>query len=117
MKKCILISIIILSIIAIGTGIYVKNVLNKPQMPTDWMKVNDPDFLTYQAHIFKTIDYNQSSDGTGVRVAIIDSGINIDHEDLNPSKILKGYNYTSEDIDDIRDEAGHGTFIAGIIGA
>lgn len=81
------------------------------------MAFNDAEFLIYQAHIFKAIGYSKEFDGAGVKVAIVDSGINMNHEDLNAELIQEGYNYTSEDIGDVRDQTGHGTFIAGIIGA
>lgn len=55
-------------------------------------------------------------DGTGVRIGIIDSGINSGHEDLQGAQILTGYNYLSESTD-TGDENGHGTFVAGVIAA
>jgi len=57
--------------------------------------------------------------GEGVKIAIIDSGINSSHPDLNQSNILQGYNCTfgAEDINDYSDNIGHGTMVAGIIAA
>lgn len=54
--------------------------------------------------------------GRGVRVAIIDSGIFRDHEDLNSNIIETGFNYVTNDTQ-IVDRIGHGTAIAGIIAA
>lgn len=48
-------------------------------------------------------------------VAIIDTGVNLTHEDL-PANILKGPNYIVPNTDPI-DDNGHGTHIAGIISA
>lgn len=59
--------------------------------------------------------------GTGMRVAIIDTGIDYNHPDLGgpgfPNKrVIDGYNFVS-DTDDPWDDMGHGTHIAGIVGA
>ena len=50
-----------------------------------------------------------------VKVAMIDSGIDIDHPDLN-GKLLKGFDFVNND-DDPSDDNGHGTFVAGIVAA
>ena len=57
--------------------------------------------------------------GKGIKIAIIDSGINFSHPDFNQSNILQGYNCTfgAEDINDYSDNIGHGTMVAGIIAA
>lgn len=51
-----------------------------------------------------------------VRVAVLDSGIDQDHEDLS-QKIVAQRNFTSADTSDAEDRWGHGTHVAGIIGA
>jgi hypothetical protein len=57
-------------------------------------------------------------DGTGIRVAIIDSGINADHPDLQGRvNLADSRNFTSEGAaDDVTDLNGHGTHVAGIVG-
>lgn len=57
--------------------------------------------------------------GEGVRIAIIDSGINSSHPDFNNVNILPGYNCSedAEDVYDYSDEVGHGTMVAGLIAA
>lgn len=57
--------------------------------------------------------------GEGVKIAVIDSGINVSHPDLNQSNILQGYNciFGAEDINDYSDNIGHGTMVTGIIAA
>lgn len=48
-----------------------------------------------------------------VKVAVIDTGVQADHPDLQ-GKILKGYDFVSGK-EDVVDDNGHGTFVAGII--
>ncbi len=52
---------------------------------------------------------------SNVKIAIIDSGIDSNHEDLK-SVVIKGYNFIDNN-DDTQDDFGHGTRVAGIIGA
>ena len=54
--------------------------------------------------------------GKGVRIGVIDSGINFDHEEFAGAKILEGKNYINED-EPPTDTVGHGTFIGGLIAA
>lgn len=55
--------------------------------------------------------------GNGILVAILDTGIDRTHPDLE-SRILDGRNFTPESTeDDFNDNNGHGTHVAGIIAA
>ena len=54
-------------------------------------------------------------DGSGVSVAVIDTGIDIDHPLIAPNYIA-GYDFIDSDRDP-SDPDGHGTHVAGIIGA
>lgn len=54
--------------------------------------------------------------GQGVRVALIDSGIYREHEDLQGITIETGYNVIDQSTD-TTDNVGHGTIVAGIIAA
>ncbi|MCL7411120.1 MAG: S8 family serine peptidase [Methanosarcinaceae archaeon] len=54
-------------------------------------------------------------DGAGIKVAIIDTGINYNHPDLKDNYI-KGYDFVNGDGDPM-DDAGHGTHVAGTVGA
>lgn len=56
-----------------------------------------------------------AGDGTGKRVWIIDTGVQSDHPDLNVDKTLSKSFLTNET--SIEDNNGHGTHVAGIIGA
>lgn len=58
----------------------------------------------------------KTSAGTPVKVAILDSGIDQDHEDLS-KKIVAQRNFTSSNTSDVEDRWGHGTHVAGIVGA
>ncbi len=53
--------------------------------------------------------------GAGVKVAIIDSGIDYTHPDLS-ANYVDGYDFVNDD-DDPMDDYGHGTHVAGIIAA
>ena len=56
-----------------------------------------------------------SNKGTGVRVAIIDTGIDYTHPDLD-GNYKGGYNFVSGN-DKPMDDSGHGTHVAGIVAA
>ena len=55
-------------------------------------------------------------DGSGFSVAVIDSGINYNHELLTPNYVT-GYDFIYEDSDPMDDLGGHGTHVAGTVGA
>lgn len=55
------------------------------------------------------------ADGTGKRVWIIDTGVDIDHPDLDVDTILSKCFVSGET--SVEDNNGHGTHVAGIIGA
>lgn len=54
--------------------------------------------------------------GEGIKVAVFDTGIEKEHTDLR-ANLKGGINFTSNDRDDWTDRSGHGTHVAGIIGA
>lgn len=57
--------------------------------------------------------------GKGVKIAVIDSGVNADHPDFRSDTVLSGYNCIAgaADPSDCSDNIGHGTMVAGIIAA
>jgi hypothetical protein len=59
--------------------------------------------------------------GQGIRVAVIDTGIDYNHPDLGSGfgpghKVIGGYDFHNDDGDPM-DDAGHGTHVAGIVAA
>ena len=77
---------------------------------------NDP-LLDYQwalAFLDASALWRQGLTGAGVRLAIIDSGITLDHEDLDPRRVAPGFNFLDNNTD-VRDNLGHGTRVAGIV--
>ena len=54
--------------------------------------------------------------GSGVTVAVLDSGIKADHQDFEFTDIKSGYNAINES-QDVTDDAGHGTGVTGVIAA
>jgi subtilisin family serine protease len=53
--------------------------------------------------------------GKGITVAVVDSGVDPNHEDL-AANIVGGWDFVDKDADP-RDEEGHGTHVAGIVAA
>ncbi len=95
--------------------------LDVPVDPSD-----DPDYATLQYGFTDTFDdfvpaWNMNGfAGTGVRVAVVDSGVQADHPDLGPSQVVPGRDFVVDDIasDFGRiDGFGHGTHVAGTIAA
>jgi subtilisin family serine protease len=62
--------------------------------------------------------HDSTNKGAGVKVAIIDTGIDYTHTDLtnNFDANVKGYDFVNSDSDPM-DDNGHGTHVAGIIAA
>src|SRR5581483_2076963 len=57
----------------------------------------------------------QQARGDGIKVAVLDSGVDYNHPDL-AANYAGGYNFVSSNADPL-DDAGHGTFVSGIIAA
>jgi major intracellular serine protease len=63
--------------------------------------------------------WEEADQGSGVVIAILDSGVDEDHPNLYPN-IIGGYNFTDDDEGNpeiYTDYIGHGTHVAGIIAA
>lgn len=71
--------------------------------------------LPWSISVFNIPKYWHKSDGAGVTVAVIDTGCDLDHEDIK-NNIIEGYNFIESGKDPI-DRNGHGTHVAGTIAA
>jgi subtilisin family serine protease len=60
--------------------------------------------------------HDSGNKGSGVKVAILDTGIDYNHPDLNANYNDGGYDYVNNDNDPM-DDNGHGTHCAGIVAA
>jgi len=80
------------------------------------LAVNDP-YLAYEWHLPKigTQTAWDTTQGTGVTIAILDSGIETAHPDLAPN-LVAGYNLVDNNTN-LTDICGHGTWVAGAASA
>ncbi|MGQ9792145.1 MAG: S8 family peptidase, partial [Anaerolineae bacterium] len=65
----------------------------------------------------KAWDILSTTGGANIIIAIVDSGIDLDHPDFAcPNKLLDGHDFVNND-NDPQDDYGHGTHVAGIAAA
>lgn len=80
---------------------------------------NDTYFPNQWYHKSIGAEYSRNSGltGNGVRIAVIDSGVNTEHPDFDGVQFEIGYNCAegATDIYDVSDMVGHGTMVTGII--
>jgi subtilisin family serine protease len=78
---------------------------------------NDPlaERQWYLRHVRAFDAWAEQQPLAGVRVAIIDSGVDAGHPELGEDRIVAGKSFVGDDWR--TDSQGHGTFVAGIIGA
>ena len=91
----------------------------EPNYTVTLMDVPNDKFYSQQwnlEYINASAAWDRGYDGSGVRIAIIDSGLNIAHEDLAGVSIIEGKNVL-DDSTDVKDVLGHGTFVSGVIAA
>jgi len=106
-------SLLILSSIVIFSGILVFS-----QLETQ----NDSELFLDRSvpYIGTDIPRNEGIDGTGVKIAVIDTGVDFNHPDLlgwgPEGKVIGGYNFIQEGKPPL-DTNGHGTQVAGVIAA
>jgi thermitase len=60
--------------------------------------------------------WEETEGDEGVVVAVIDTGIDFDHPDLEGKIASNGYDFVNQDNEPI-DDNGHGTYVSGLIGA
>ena len=88
-----------------------------PHIRTDLYGLS-PDSMQFFSWPIKKFDIEKQwtiSQGEGVIVAVIDSGCDINHEDLKDN-IVDGYNFINPGKDPI-DDNGHGTHVSATIAA
>lgn len=69
------------------------------------------------SHIGSQIVHDDGINGTGIKIAIIDTGIDYTHDDLDDN-YMGGYDFVFTDNDPFDDSYnGHGTHVAGIVAA
>ena len=69
------------------------------------------------ARIGADVVQDAGNTGSGIKVAIIDTGVDYNHPDLSSAfGTIKGYDFVNGDTDPM-DDNGHGTHVAGIIAA
>ncbi|RJG07528.1 hypothetical protein D3870_17365 [Noviherbaspirillum cavernae] len=75
------------------------------------------DALPAIGHINADYAYSRALGGSGVTIAVLDSGINAAHAEFaGVGKLVQGYNAFNGSAD-VADVLGHGTHVAGILGA
>lgn len=79
------------------------------------MSPNTPCVQGWEITQFDIPKYWKQSRGEGVRIAVIDTGVDINHEDLKEC-MIEGKNFIDPNEDPI-DRAGHGTHVASTIAA
>ena len=91
---------------------------------TDAAPPNDPEFLANHQYALDRVGFVQTWDtsysgarsGAGQTVAVLDTGVDIGHEDLDePGRVQPGASFVGGA--PTEDPHGHGTFVAGIIAA
>lgn len=76
---------------------------------------NDAQFLGWEIKKFNIEQQWKISEGEGVKIAVIDTGCDLDHVDIK-NNLLEGKNFVEKNKDPI-DRCGHGTHCAGTIAA
>lgn len=76
---------------------------------------NSVQFYPWSIKVFNVEKSWKSSQGEGVTIAVIDTGCDINHDDIKEN-LIGGYNFLEPKKDPI-DDNGHGTHVAGTISA
>ena len=109
-KKIIVFSILLFLAGGVSTPVFAQdheNMKNEVKMPLG----KEVPFREYGASI--TNLQNKGYLGQNIKIAVLDTGFDMESQEVN---IVKGYNFV-DDSANYQDDNGHGTKIAGIIGA
>ena len=92
-------------------------IVSQPLQPEDTIHTYLDRSVPY---VGTTIPKNDGIDGTGIKIAVIDTGVDFNHPDLfgwgPDGKVIGGYNFIQEGQPPM-DTNGHGTQVAGVIAA
>lgn len=98
--------------------IYYDEIVSLPPQPpeTGILMTNSTQAIGAN-YVWNTLGYT----GTGIKVAIIDTGVNYNHSDLgggfgSGKKVADGYDFVNNDANPM-DDQGHGTHVAGTVAA
>lgn len=72
------------------------------------------EIIDYGVHLINPMQFWNTTKGKGIKVAILDTGIDYHHVDLKDN-FVDGINFTTSNKRDFMDYVGHGTFCAGLI--
>jgi len=77
-------------------------------------KDKDKEFAQFEIGGWLNKWYDKNITGKGIKIAVLDTGVDMSSKDLS---IIKGVNFVGDNSADYNDDNGHGTKIAGVIGA
>ncbi len=84
---------------------------NDTFFPNQWVLKND-----VWANLRFEDAWDITTGSSNVVVAVLDTGFDVSHPDLNPKNTHTGYDFVNDDTG-VQDDHGHGTAVAGIIAA
>jgi len=87
----------------------------KDKKPDEELPLQPAETIPWGVEYMNNLSPDSDNTGKGIKVAVIDTGIDVDHPDLI-ANIKGGYNATSKK-KSYDDDNGHGTHVAGIIAA
>lgn len=93
-----------------------ENVMTVSSESTYKIEAQSTDWGVYKMNIPAAWSYANQSTGVNVTVAVIDTGVQLDHPDISSAIKAGGYDFVNNDADP-SDDNGHGTHVAGIIAA
>lgn len=97
-------------------GEFTDYVPNDPMFPDQWNLWNRDDPSGGLGSSCARAAWDTGSGDNPVLVAVIDTGIDSTHEDLQEGRVVPGWNFFDDNAD-CSDLFGHGTHVAGIIAA
>lgn len=87
-----------------------------PQFSSQWHHLNTGQSGCSSGHdIRSTFAWNVTTGSVNVKIAIVDSGVDLNHADLS-GNLISGYDFVDNDAVP-QDGSGHGTHVAGIVAA